>query len=46
MCIPNDAADLNCSNVGATSFPVEPPDRHGFDTDHDGYGCVPGSDTG
>jgi hypothetical protein len=46
MCIRNDAEDLDCSNIGATSFVVEPPDRHGLDTDHDGFGCVPGSDTG
>jgi len=46
MCIPNDAEDLDCANIGATGFPVMPPDRHELDLDHDGYGCVPGSDTG
>ena len=46
MCIPNDADDLDCSNIGATDFVVVPPDRHGLDTDHDGFGCVPGADTG
>lgn len=46
MCIRMDEPDLDCSNVGATQFPVAPPDRHGFDTDGDGFGCVPGADTG
>lgn len=46
MCIRMDEPDLDCSNVGATEFPVQPPDRHGFDTDGDGFGCVPGADTG
>lgn len=46
MCIRMDAPDLDCSNIGATQFPVVPPDRHELDTDHDGFGCVPGSDTG
>jgi hypothetical protein len=46
MCIRNDAEDLDCSNIGATQFVVVPPDRHGLDTDHDGFGCVPGADTG
>ena len=46
MCIRMDEPDLDCSNVGAVDFPVSPPDRHGFDTDGDGFGCVPGADTG
>lgn len=46
MCIRLDEPDLDCSNVGASGFPVAPPDRHGFDTDGDGFGCVPGADTG
>ena len=46
MCIRNDEEDLDCSNIGATGFVVVPPDRHGLDTDHDGFGCVPGADTG
>lgn len=46
MCIRMDSPDLSCSNIGATEFPVQPPDRHGLDTDGDGFGCVPGSDTG
>jgi hypothetical protein len=46
MCIRMDQPDLDCSNVGAVDFPVNPPDRHGFDTDGDGFGCVPGADTG
>ncbi len=46
MCIRMNEPDLNCSNVGTNDFPVMPPDRHGFDTDGDGFGCVPGADTG
>ncbi len=46
MCIRMDEPDLDCSNVGASGFPVVPPDRHGFDTDGDGFGCVPGADAG
>lgn len=46
MCIRMDEADLDCSNVGATGFPVLAPDRHGLDTDGDGFGCVVGADTG
>jgi hypothetical protein len=46
MCLRNDEEDLDCSNIGATAFVVVPPDRHGLDTDHDGFGCVPGADTG
>lgn len=46
MCIRMDSPDLDCSNIGAAGFPVRPPDRHGLDTDGDGFGCVPGSDNG
>lgn len=46
MCIRMNEPDLDCSDVGANDFPVQPPDRHGFDTDGDGFGCVPGADTG
>ncbi len=46
MCIRMNEPDLDCSNVGANNFPVVSPDRHGFDTDGDGFGCVPGADTG
>ncbi len=46
MCIRMDEPDLDCSNVGASDFPVVQPDRHRFDTDGDGFGCVPGVDFG
>ena len=46
MCIRMNEPDLNCANVGADDFPVMPPDRHGFDTDGDGFGCTPGRDSG
>lgn len=34
--------DLDCGDIGARRFPVDPPDPHGFDGDGDGVGCESG----
>lgn len=39
VCIPPHPPDLDCADVGFTSFQVVPPDPHGFDGDGDGVGC-------
>jgi micrococcal nuclease len=39
VCIPPPPPDLNCPDVPFTWFTVLPPDPHGFDRDHDGFGC-------
>lgn len=39
FCIPPPPPDLNCSDIGVHNFTALPPDRHHFDTDHDGIGC-------
>ena len=40
FCIPPPPPDLNCDDVqGPKPFHVRPPDPHGFDRDHDGWGC-------
>jgi micrococcal nuclease len=42
VCIPPYPPDLDCGEVGFRRFTVVPPDRHGFDGDHDGVGCESG----
>jgi carbohydrate-binding DOMON domain-containing protein len=39
VCIPPPPPDLNCADIPYRNFTVLPPDRHRFDTDHDGIGC-------
>ncbi len=39
VCIPPPPPDLNCGDIVFRNFTVLPPDRHKFDTDHDGVGC-------
>jgi IPT/TIG domain len=39
VCIPPPPPDLDCGDVSATNFAVNPPDPHGFDGDNDGVGC-------
>lgn len=39
VCIPPPPPDLNCSDIPYRRFTVLPPDRHNFDTDHDGIWC-------
>jgi len=39
VCIPPPPPDLNCPDITFRNFTVLPPDRHHFDTDHDGIGC-------
>lgn len=42
FCIPPPPPDLNCPDVqGKKPFRVRQPDPHGFDRDHDGWGCEP-----
>jgi micrococcal nuclease len=41
LCIPPAVPDLDCLDIPASNFPVEPPDPHAFDADHDGLGCEP-----
>ena len=38
VCIPPPPPDLNCGDIVYRNFTVLPPDRHKFDTDHDGIG--------
>ncbi len=41
-CIPPPPPDLNCPDItGRKPFRVRRPDPHGFDRDHDGWGCEP-----
>jgi hypothetical protein len=39
VCIPSPPPDLDCGDVPYTGFPVQSPDPHRFDGDHDGRGC-------
>jgi micrococcal nuclease len=39
VCIPPPPPDLDCGDVPSTGFPVQSPDPHRFDGDHDGRGC-------
>jgi PKD repeat protein len=38
-CIPPPPPILNCDEVEASNFEVQPPDSHHFDADNDGVGC-------
>lgn len=42
VCIPPPPPDLDCGDISYRRFLVLPPDRHRFDTDHDGIGCESG----
>ena len=39
VCISPPPPDLDCGDVPYTGFPVQSPDPHRFDGDHDGRGC-------
>jgi len=39
LCIPHDAVDLDCHEMGVAGFTVLTPDRHALDDDGDGLGC-------
>ena len=39
LCIPVGAPDLDCGDIPDRRFPVQPPDPHRFDGNHDGVGC-------
>ena len=39
LCIPRDADDLDCHEMGVAGFTVLAPDRHALDDDADGLGC-------
>ena len=39
LCIPHDAEDLDCHEMGVAGFEVLAPDRHALDDDGDGLGC-------
>jgi len=39
VCIAPPPPDLNCADIEFRNFEVLAPDRHHFDTDHDGVGC-------
>ena len=39
VCIPPPPPDLDCGDIPYRNFPVNPPDPHHFDGDHDGIGC-------
>ncbi len=39
VCIPPPPPDLDCADISARRFDVQPPDPHRFDGDHDGIGC-------
>jgi hypothetical protein len=39
VCIPPPPPDLDCGDIPYRRFTVLPPDRHNFDTEHDGVGC-------
>lgn len=41
ICIPPPPPDLDCKDIGYTSFEVRSPDPHHFDGDEDGIGCEP-----
>jgi hypothetical protein len=38
-CIPSPPPILSCLDIGSRDFIVWPPDPHGFDPDHNGFGC-------
>jgi micrococcal nuclease len=42
VCIAPAPPDLDCGDIPFRRFTVLPPDRHGFDGDHDGIGCESG----
>lgn len=42
VCIPPPPPDLDCGDISARRFTVQPPDPHGFDNDGDGVGCESG----
>jgi hypothetical protein len=39
ICVPSDAYDLDCADVGDTDFTVDGDDPYGFDGEGDGIGC-------
>jgi len=39
LCIPHDAEDLDCHEMGVVGFTVLAPDPHALDDDGDGLGC-------
>lgn len=39
LCIPRDADELDCHEMGVAGFTVLAPDRHALDDDGDGLGC-------
>jgi len=39
LCIPRDAGELDCHEMGVAGFTVLAPDRHALDDDGDGLGC-------
>lgn len=39
LCIPPPPPVLSCDDASGTDFRVLPPDPHGLDADHDGFGC-------
>ena len=39
VCIPFYPPDLDCKDIPYRNFRVTGPDPHGFDGDHDGWGC-------
>ena len=39
LCIPHDAEDLDCHEMGVAGFTVLAPDPHALDDDGDGLGC-------
>lgn len=39
LCIPHDAEELDCHEMGVAGFTVLAPDRHALDDDGDGLGC-------
>jgi hypothetical protein len=39
LCIPHDAPDFDCHEMGVAGFEVLAPDRHQLDEDGDGLGC-------
>jgi hypothetical protein len=42
ICVPVDAGDLDCQEIGYANFTVVGSDPHGFDRDQDGIGCETG----
>ncbi len=39
ICIAPPPPDLDCGDITARNFRVQPPDPHQFDRDQDGIGC-------